>query len=169
MLVAEMPAIAVNLVSSWEWTPEAISTLGEEATTAYRTRGDRESLARHRLYVDRGYIRPLQPAIRAQRILGMMRAARENSAKEIYITAANRVNETLWEQAVDDETRTMLESVVNSEFAEKRGIKTARELWESWGSLERELEDEVARDMRVTEEMELWDEIKEQVVIPTDQ
>lgn len=116
LLITRKPEIAVNLVSSWDWTPEAISTLGEEAMTAYRTDGSQEALARHRLYVDRGLVRPVQPAIRAQRIIGLMQAAKENTAKEIYMTTARRVNDALWELKVSDEVKQQLEGVAQSPF-----------------------------------------------------
>lgn len=167
LVVAQNPSVAVNLVSSWEFTPLGISELGVEAASAYRTDGTRVSRARHQLYVDNNYIRPIEPITRILRIVGLQQASKESAAKEAYTATAGYVNDQLWEGMVSDDTKATLESIAQSQFGQDRGFQTGREVWQAWGSLEAELEDVVARENGITEEMKAWDKVKETVSIPT--
>lgn len=170
LLIAQNPAIAVNLVSSWEYTPLGIASLGiEETATSYRTDGTRAGILRHQQLVDNGYIRPIEPITKAQRILGLQQAAKDASVKEIYTKTAEFVNEQLWEGLVSDETKALLDQIAASGFGQARGYENGQEVWLDWNRLETELEDAVARANGVTEDMEEWDEIKEMVSIPSKQ
>ncbi|NIT77715.1 MAG: hypothetical protein GWO44_12695, partial [Thermoplasmata archaeon] len=106
-LIVENPAMAVNLVSSWTWTDLAYSANVPGTEVAYRTAGDRESLARHQIYVNEGYIRPLAPQERIRRIVGLVLNARESTAKGVYRGVAANINEGLWEQVVSDEDKAL--------------------------------------------------------------
>lgn len=140
LMIAQQPTLAVNLVSSWEWTESAVSANLPNVDKSYRTGGSSEDSSRHQYYVEQGFVRPLQPLERARRILGMMFAAKDSAAKEMYTTQAGVVNDTIWEVGIAPDTMAMLENAVASGFGKEWDIRSARELWENWGSMEERYE-----------------------------
>lgn len=174
-MIAEYPQLAVNLISSWEWTVKAQAE--GMATQAYRTTGTKEGLALHQNLVVGNYVRPLQPIERARRIFGMVQAAQIDSAQTIYENQANRVNDIVW-STVDDDTMAMLESIVETSFADDKGIHDAREMWEKWSTLEPDLElwaageydiDPVKGASRKKADQTAFDILRSQITIPSEQ
>lgn len=168
LYIAEYPALAVNLVGGWEWTPLAINEL-PEAQVAYRTGGTPEDLAQHQAYIDNRYIRPIQPLARAHRILGLMQASKESAAKRIYEFTAQDVNRFLWESVVSPEVKGALEQVLASPFAQDRGYTSASELWADWGTVEAEFEKFVAAEQGIDPNSEAFADLKSAITIPTKQ
>ena len=140
-LVVQQPSLAVNMVGSWEWTAEAINQTLEGTDYAYRTGGTREDLARHEALVRQGLVRPVQPIVRARRILGVVNNAKRDAAKALYSNQVDQVNDLLWGFAeVDEEVVNMLELVLESPFAETYDLRTPEEVWRMWSRIEEDLE-----------------------------
>lgn len=169
--VAEMPELAVNLISTWDWTDHAHAS-GIAGATPYRSGGSREELARHQVYIQQLLIRPLSPQERIRRIVGLHLSARKANAKRIYSRMAEGVNDTLWEYVVAPETKAKLEGILSEEpeFSNAYDITTARELWEAWGSYEDDLEGFIASQYDIPEdetEGSIWEALKDAVSIPS--
>lgn len=167
LFVVEQPALAVNLVGGWEWTTKAKDDLGFKTTASYRTGGTPADLARHQLYIDRGYVRPLNLLTRAQRILALQQASKDNSARRMYEMTAAAINETIWTTRVSDKTRQILTNIAESEFGRQYGYQTAREVWENWGTVESDLERHIAQTQGVGHLDDEYDRITEMVSIPS--
>lgn len=145
MLVVEQPSLAVNMIGSWEWTPKAINENVDGTQYAYRTAGTPAALARHDTLVQKGYIRPVQPIVRARRILGVIAAAQKNLAKELYETQTGEINTLLWE-AVPEEIKAQMQWVADSAFGQEWGLRTAEEAWFKWNTIEADLEAQLAEE-----------------------
>jgi hypothetical protein len=145
-LIVEQPNLAVNLISSWTWTDKAETEGVGNTERAYRTDGSREGLARHQILVNGGWIRPLAPIERARRIVGLQLNAREATAKRVYESVAENVNDVLWETQVLPADKAVLEAVFNRlpEAMAAVDIRTTRELWENWGRYELDFETFIA-------------------------
>lgn len=148
VLVVQQPSLAVNMVGSWEWTPQAINENLEGTDYAYRTGGTPVDLARHEALVKRGLVRPVQPIVRARRILGVIDNAKKSAAKELYTTQVAEVNKLLWEAVPADE-KAKLEWVLGTEFAQDWGLQTVEEVWSNWSRIEEDLELAIAADSGV--------------------
>jgi hypothetical protein len=169
MVIAGYPQVAVNLVSSWEWTPEAQTAGIDGSDIVYRTDGSREGLIRHQTFIDMNYIRPIEPIERARRIIGLANAAKESVAKAAYEIEVGRINDFWWETLVTDKTKTMLDAMMEgSPIGEFFDVRTAKELWERWGSREEDLEEILARGLNIDDE-ELIDGLKSLISIPQSQ
>lgn len=177
LAVVSQRTLAVNLVPNWEWTETAVSKGMPDSNKAYRIDPTMSGFARHQVYVSAGYIRPLEPAIRIQRILGTYMAARSSVAKSIYKNTAEDVNLFLWESVVSDKTRQHLEDILafNPEMTEQLGVTDAKQLWEKWGTLEAIFEERmaVAQDIplvrgqsRRKADLTAWDKYREQIKVP---
>lgn len=140
--VAGTPQLAVNMISTWDWTDTAHAD-GIAGGRAYRTTGSREDLARHETYINLGYIRPLSPQERGRRIVGLHLAAKEATAKRVYEQTASRVNDYLWENLVSDDTIALLDGLLSEfpTFAKNYDIQSPRELWDAWSTYEADLEE----------------------------
>jgi len=170
LYIYENPQIAVNTISSWSWTEKAISENLTGTDAPYRTNATTSALAKHNNLINQNYIRPIQPVERAKLILGAIGAARENSAKNVYRFTAERVNEVIWEQLVDDSTKETFQQIIdNTNFDEKWGIHSAKELWIAWGSFEGKLEEFIGRVNGIDPESEEYEEMRGEVKIDTDQ
>lgn len=168
LMVAQYPQLAVNLVSSWVYTPKAINEGLGGPGDPYRTDGTTEGLARHQNLVNSGMIRPMQPIERARLIVGLAGASKERAAKYIYEYSANFINDSLWENTVSEDSKVFLQSVIDTtDFDERFGFESARELWEAWGSYEDDLEQFIARLRGVDPESEEFDALKDSFKIPT--
>lgn len=176
-IVAETPQVAVNLVSSWDWTDLAHDRGIDGTELAYRTEGSREGLARHQLYINQGLIRPLAPQERLRRIVGLQINAVESNAKRVYTDTARQTNEQLWESFVSDQSKLVLDVVMNEapELAAAIGVETAKELWEAWGSYETDFEEflAMANDIaleksgsRAKDKMTEYDRLRDVIKIP---
>lgn len=165
LMIAQQPSLAVNLISSWEWTQAGESANLPGVEKSYRTGGSAEDIARHQYYVENGFVRPLQPLERARRVLGMVFAAKENAAKEIYTTAAGQINEFLWENSVTDDTKALLRQIV-ADIGSDWDIRTERELWDNWSSMESRFEDWLAGEYGAEEGDDLYQRIKDKIKIP---
>jgi hypothetical protein len=139
ILVVQQPSLAVNMVGSWEWTPQAINQNLEKTQFAYRTGGSKKDLALHETLVKQGLIRPVQPIVRARRILGVIDNARKSAAKELYVEQTNQINGMLWD-AVPEDVKGQLEWIVDTEFATERDLRSAQEVWFNWNQVEEDLE-----------------------------
>jgi hypothetical protein len=136
-LVAEFPQLAVNLVSSWEWTQRAINE--GMATESYRTDGTRVGLARHQNLVTGNYIRPIQPVERAKRVFGLIDAAQRNTAKAVFETVALDINEVRWNSGqVTDSTKQLMDLIASSDFGTRWNIQDGRDMWTKWDALREE-------------------------------
>lgn len=167
LLVSQQPSLAVNLVSSWEWTPTAVSANLPGSDKTYRTGGTNEDLARHQYYIENGYVRPLQPIERARRIVGMMFSAKESAAKEVYTQSAGAINEVIWESTVTPEYKAFLDSVAASDFGSRWDIRDGQEMWANWGSLEEEFEKWYAEAEGIDLESEEFENVRSLIKIPT--
>jgi len=149
--IVEQPTLAVNLVSTWEWTDKAHAQGVDGTELSYRTDGSRKGLALHDVLIRSGMIRPLEPIERARRILGLHFAAKENTAKQIYTEMAGQVNNVMWEQIVDDETKTLLDQMLQEvpKLATALDVRDGRELWEAWGRFEGDFEAFIARALDI--------------------
>lgn len=146
-LITEQPSLAVNLISSWEWTDKAHRDNAVDTSSGYRTDGSRSGLIRHDTYIERGFVRPLSPQERGKRIVGLILSAKESTAKRLYEVAAANVNDLLWKAvSVDPETTGMLQGLLNTfpQLSDELGIETPRELWQAWGSYEEDFEETLA-------------------------
>ena len=153
LLLVEQRTLAVNLVSNWEWTPDAIAAGIPKSGTTYRILGNKESIDRHQIYVNAGYVRPLEPSMRIRRIIGTYFRAKEDVAKSIYSSTANQVNEHLWENVVSEKTKELLQSVLDDQPEETAalGVRTIRELWDRWSALEPIFEQRIAQGVGMDE------------------
>jgi endonuclease YncB( thermonuclease family) len=167
LYIAQYPALAVNLVGSWEWTATAQSVLGTEAQTAYRTDGTREGLLRHQALIEAGYVRPIQPLSRAHRILGLIQASKESAAKQIYEFTAESVNNFIWDSGVTPEIKAAMDQVAASEFGQRLGYENGREVWEDWNSIELDFERFVAEQSGIAEGSEEFEALRDSVRLPT--
>ncbi len=178
--IVEQPTIAVNLISTWDWTDYAEDRGIAGTEIAYRTDGSKEGLARHDLYIRQGFIRPLSPQERIRRIIGVYYAAKESTAKRVYEEAAETVNEARWEFVVTPQTKATLGAFVeeNSELFDSLGVTTARELWEGWSRYQVELEETIATDLGIPLERSFsqkkklqtaYDLLRSGIKVPTDE
>jgi len=141
MLVVQQPSLAVNMVGSWEWTQSAVDKGVEGTDKTYRTGGSKKDLARHEALLRQNLIRPTAPIVRARRILGVIDAAKRNSAKGLYTHQIERVNGTLWPIVQEDEaTMALIDFVGASQFGQTYDLRTSEEVWRHWNTLEEDFE-----------------------------
>ncbi len=180
LLMVQQRTLAVNLVSNWEWTDDAVARGVEGSSATYRILGNKESLDRHQIYVNAGYIRPLEPAERVRRILGTYYRAKESVAKSIYLETAKEVNNLLWEHTVTPTTKTLLQAILDRfpEDTASIGVRTPRELWAQFATLEEVYEQRIAEGndipqvrsySRKKDEQTAFDRLRTQISIPTDE
>lgn len=149
-LVVQQPSLAVNMVGSWEWTQNAENKGVEGSDRAYRSGGSKKDLARHEALVRQGLIRPVQPIMRARRIIGVIDQARRSSAKQLYQHQVDTVNDALWSIASEDpKTKTMLDLVLGTDFAQTYDLRTPKELWANWSTLEEDFELYIAQELGI--------------------
>lgn len=138
-MVTANPTLAVNLVSSWDWTPKAINEVFPGTDKAYSTGGEPENLLRHDYYVQHAFVRPVQPTDRVRLITGQVGAARESSIKFIYEEVAKDVNDIVWEEfVVGTRIEPFLEQIVE-DYGVRLGVADARQLWSHWHDMEAEI------------------------------
>ena len=175
--IAAKPEMAVNLISTWDWTDEAYSD-GVAGGTAYRTGGSREDLARHQTYIRMSYIRPLSPQERGRRIVGLALAAKESTAKRIYEYTTQSINEAVWENAVSEGTKLLLGAILdeNPEWAKTYDVQSPRELWDVWSRYEEDVEIMLAEGMDIDpvrgestrkEDQTVFDALRAFISVPT--
>ena len=148
-IVAKNPALAVNLVSMWEWAPGALNdaTMAAETATPYRTGGSTADQKRHQTYLDKGLVQPITPVRLAQNIIGAVATAKANTANNLYIASATLVNDVRWETVVTPELKGALDAT--AKLFNERGIlpyRTGKELWENYGDLTSVMDQIVPRD-----------------------
>ena len=170
LFVSQQPNLAVNLISTWEWnTDRAVAANLPGIDLSYRTGGSAEDRALHQYYVENQYIKPLNTYERALRIVGLMNASKDRAAKLVYTKTAESVNDLIWEAIVDPEVKGFLEAFATGPFAAKWGVTDARDLWNSWGTVEEELERALATELGIEEEGEAWDNLRASISIPSKQ
>lgn len=178
--IVEQPTLAVNLISTWDWTDYAEDRGIAGTEIAYRTDGSKEGLTKHDLYIKQGFIRPLSPQERIRRIIGVYYASKESTAKRIYEEAASDINEARWEFVVSPQTKASLESFLEdqSDLFSSLGIETPRELWEGWSRYQEELEQNVAEDVGIPQirsfsqkkkEQTAYDLLRKSIKVPSDE
>lgn len=165
LLVAQFPSLAVNLISSWEWTDRAKEAGVPGSAQSYRISGTQEGLSLHRNYVSLHYVRPRNPRTRALQILGAQEAAYRNSVKRLYTVQANLINDVLW-AATSEKTKGLMELLALSPFGQNKGFATPREAWEKWGSLQGDFEMWIAGQTNIPTEGEQWEALKKGIVVP---
>ena len=150
-MVVQQPSLAVNVVGSWEWTPEAMNENVPGTTASYRTGGTKMDIAKHEALVRQGLVRLVQPIVRARRILGTIDNARRSVAKELYVTQVNIINDSLWKvgASVDPDVDDMLTIIIESDFGKRLDIRTKREAWENWSIIEEDLEQWYAKRLGI--------------------
>lgn len=136
LLVAAYPALAVNMVSAWDWTPKAIDANLPNSDLPYSTGGTPADMLRHDYYVNNGFVRPIQPAHRARLIVGQVAEARDNAIKQLFTFVANDVNDFIWSQIEESDGGLAFFEGLQEEYGERLGTKDARHLWENWWTLE---------------------------------
>lgn len=136
LMVAANPALAVNMVGSWDWTPKAIDAGFDGTELPYSTGGTPADMLRHDYYVNNGYVRPIQPALRARLIIGQVAEARDNAIKHVYSTVAGEVNGVIWENIEGDSRLMGFFEELQEQYGKRFGTKDARHLWENWYTLE---------------------------------
>lgn len=167
LLLVQYPALAVNLVSNWQWTDSAKDNLDErELLFPYRSGGSNEDAARHQTYVERGIIEPMSALSRAYVIMGTVLRARERTATAIYSETADAVNDLLWEGYVSDRDKAIIEAHL-TEFGDKYQVKDAETLWKRWGSWEDDFEEELARAMDMDPESEEFKDLARKINVKT--
>jgi len=168
LMIATYPQLAINLISSWKWTDVAIAQIPDAARSTYRIGSSEEDLARHNEYVERGYVRPIQPSEKILHVIGMIQAARHDAPKHLYTSVVDDVNEYLWNSVVTPDTKAMLEQFVNTEFGQEYHVTSARQLWQMWGSLEPELEAMWAEYAGIHPEVDVdaWDSLRSAANVP---
>jgi len=141
-MIVQQPSLAVNLVGSWEWTFEAKNQALEGTNYSYSTGGTKADLHRHEALVRAGMVRPIQPIERAQRILGVIDAARRSAATAMYTEQVEHNNDLIWEVAAstDEDTQSVLNFVLTTSFAEDYDLRTPEEVWRNWSTIEDDLE-----------------------------
>lgn len=172
LFISQQPSLAVNLVGSWDWTPSAVQAGLDGTETVYRSSSTPEGRALHQAYVDAGYIRPVVPIERAKRIIGLMQASKESVAKKIYEYTAEQVNDAIWEQAVGEDSRRIIDAfLADPKFREEFAVEDARDLWNNWWSMEERMEEYYAKQQGVDpiKGTEDYDRIRELIRIPADE
>jgi hypothetical protein len=173
-MVVEQPSLAVNMVGSWEWTPKALNESLDGTKYAYRTGGTPVELARHETMVRMGYVRPVQPIVRARRIIGVIDNAKRSAAKTLYEEQLNQVNTLLWE-AVPENEKAKLAWVLDTPWAKEWGLETVEEVWSKWRTLEEDLElwiaeqegiEPVKGESRKKADLTDFDKLRDAVKIP---
>lgn len=139
LIIATNPSLAINMISTWEWAPDAPFDLPDR-DGLYRIGVStedvnlEEALARHNIYVQRGWVVPGDSALRGHNILGRVLEARQNSARTLYESTAKEMNDILWEAVVSDESKGILEFALQDPVIQSIGITDARKLWEEWNT-----------------------------------
>lgn len=146
LLIAENPTLAVNMISTWEWSTSAPLSLPDRdvAYAVGRSSVDGslgESLDRHNVYVQRGWVVPRDTAVRGHQILGRALSARQNIARTLYEESAATMNDVIWEAVLSEESRSNLDLLVNLPEFTNIGITEPRQLWERWSTNKEVLED----------------------------
>ena len=142
-LVAENPALAVNMVSMWEWTDKAKNAkrMINQTGQPYRSGGSSADLARHETYQQLGYIKPVTPAALAKNIVGTIVNAKVQTARTLYTDAVKGVNEQRWEHNVSDEWKQWLDETARTLSANNvLPYRTGRELWANYSDLKGEMD-----------------------------
>lgn len=146
LMIAAMPSLAVNMVSSWDWTPKAINAGFPGTDRPYSTGGRPEDMVRHDWYVEQGYVRPIQPAHRARLIVGQVAEARDNAIKEVYGDVVDQVNDLIWEDIENTPALIDYFQTLQDTYGEKFGTGSARQFWQNFNQLEelviRQMEEE---------------------------
>ena len=177
-LIAANPTLAVNMVSTWEWSDQAPLDLPDRDAPYAVGRSSvdgslGESLDRHNVYVQRGWVVPRDTATRGFHILGRALSARQNSARQLYEFSAEAMNDLLWNGVVSAESKAALDIALALPEFERLGITEPRQLWERWGTNREVLEDallETAGLERGTEEGdELVDAVRAAIKVPTNE
>lgn len=177
-LIVQQPSLAVNIVGGWEWVPAAINENYEGTQYSYRSGGTKAELARHETLVRKGLIRPAVPLERARRILGTIRAAKVNTAKALYQSELDTVNDAHWEVYVTDESKERVRELLESEFGQAMGLRTMEETWYSWRALEKDFEIWVAEQTGIEavrgesekkEDLTVFDYLRKEIQIPNDE
>ncbi len=136
-LVVEHPAIAVNMVSMWEWSDLAKDTGIPESGLPYRSGGSKLDLERHQTMRELGYVQPISTRAFAERIIGTVLSARVQTARGLYTEAVSTINDQRWQYVVSDEWKTWMDTTVHALGAnELLPFETGRELWENYGKLQ---------------------------------
>lgn len=160
LILIQNPALAVNLVSNWQWSKTAREdlTMEREVLFPYRSGGSNEDAARHQTYVERGLIEPIAPMDRAYIAMGMVLKAKERVASSIYAETAGAVNDLLWEGYVSDRDKAILQAHM-TEFGDKYQVTDIKTLWENWGSWEDDFEEELSFLLGIPQDSEEFKDI----------
>jgi hypothetical protein len=162
--IAAYPEIAINVVSTWEWTDLGRSQLGVEGR--YVTENTKEWKINHEAYVRQGYIKPKDPAVRIREVLARVAKARRDTLGNAYKFQVEAINEWQWNEFVSDDTKAYLEGLLDTDL-NFFGAETARELWQGWGSYEASMEEVLAQKAGVTKFEEDYQGIRDAIKIPT--
>lgn len=136
LLIASHPSLAVNMVSSWDWTPKAVDAAVPGSGLPYATGGTPADMLRHDYYVNNGFVRPIQPVERAKLIIGQVAEARDNTVKQLYTFVTQDINDVVWEAVEASPGGLEFFENIQAELGERFGTKDARHVWENWSTLE---------------------------------
>ena len=175
-MIVQYPHLAINTVGTYEWTDKAFDEQHniEGTGQGYRTGGD---LDRHQALKDNHFIEPIPPEQLIWRIIGRVERANVRTNQGLYVAGAQAYNDYLWENGISNSTLENLQDVVdNKDFVETFGYATARDLWENWGTLEKELEYFFGREegvetirgvSRKKADLTPWDHLRDNIKIPS--
>jgi hypothetical protein len=91
------PELAVNLVSSWEWSDRGRFVLGEESDIPFRLDGTDETFELFEDYKERKMLVPIPHGTVLARAVGLATDSTEKVVKEMYTFQAEMMNDIFWE------------------------------------------------------------------------
>ncbi len=136
-LIVEHEALAVNMVSMWEWSQNAKDLGIPDSGLPYRSGGSKTDLERQQTYRELGYIQPVSTRAFAERIIGTVLQARVQTARGFYTEGVSIINEQRWEYVVSPEWKSWLDDTAAIlEHEERLPYHTGKELWENYSDLQ---------------------------------
>src|SRR5690606_9114259 len=153
LILATSPELAANMVQVWQWSPSAPRNLpGRDM--AYRTVGSSPddmslsaSLERHSIYVNRGWVIPRDSYLKPYDIIGTHLAARNDITEHVYTVVAKQMNDIRWDNFVSENTKRMLDALIQDPRLQDLGVTTGRELWEMWSSQRDRIREDLATSL----------------------
>ncbi len=102
LILINNPQLVVNTVSQWVWTDVAKNDPNIVTDFPYQSGGSTTARARHKTYIQQGWIQPATERQLAINMIGTIADARNRIAADFYEASAQMVNQQRWEYLVPD-------------------------------------------------------------------